>query len=268
LRETLVDDELILTDLPELDLGDYQSTREFFLKNRPDMVIHCAAKTQVDECETQPDQAYRGNVLATKNVVNGCQAVDAGLVYISTDYVFDGKNKEPYREYDRCCPNSVYGITKSQGEEIVKAHLSRFYIARTAWLFGDVGQNIVRTVLKLASEHSELRFVNDQFGCPTYAMDLAVAIGKLIRTEAYGIYHITNEGSCSWYEFVKDILEASGNRNTTVLPIPSTELNRPAPRPAFSILAKDGLRNVGIEMPHYHDWLKRFLRKNDLYKMN
>ena len=229
LQERLRNDELYLIDLPEHDLTSFPATLSYFLQIKPAIVIHCAAKTQVDDCELKPTEAYLANVMATKNVVNACQTVNAALVYVSTDYVFNGAGNRPYREYDPCSPQSVYGLTKWQGEEIVKMHLARFYIVRTAWLFGDVGDNIVKTVLKLAREQKLLKFVNDQTGCPTYAADLASAISRLIKTEAFGIYHITNEGFCTWFEFVKAILAAAGNKDTSVAPISSLELNRPAP---------------------------------------
>ncbi|MCL6588993.1 MAG: dTDP-4-dehydrorhamnose reductase [Firmicutes bacterium] len=264
LREILADDELYLVDLPELNLISYQATMKYISQVQPEVVIHCAAKTHVDDCELKPDEAYAANVMATKNVVNACQAIDAALVYVSTDYVFDGRGNQPYREYDRCNPQSVYGKTKWQGEEIVKMGLRRFYIARTAWLFGDVGHNFVRTILKLAGEKDLLKIVNDQFGCPTYAFDLAEAIHQLIRTKSYGIYHITNEGNCSWFEFTQQILDQAGIKGVKVEPITTEELNRPALRPKYSILAKDALKNLGIEMPRYQDALQRFFRKNSI----
>jgi dTDP-4-dehydrorhamnose reductase len=262
LQVVLTNHQIFPMDLPENDLTSFQDTIKDFQQINPEIVIHCAAKTQVDDCELKPDEAYAVNVMATKNVVNACQATDATLVYISTDYVFDGKSNRPYREYDRCHPQSIYGITKWQGEEIVKMHLQRFYIVRTAWLFGDVGPNIVRTVLKLAGERSLLKFVNDQTGCPTYATDLARAITRIMQTNAFGIYHVTNEGYCTWFEFVKQILETAGKSGVTVEPISTGELNRPAPRPPYSVLAKDGIKLLGIEMPAYEDALGRFLKRN------
>jgi dTDP-4-dehydrorhamnose reductase len=262
LQEILTQDQLFPIDLPEYNLVSFKTTMDYIKQVRPDIVIHCAAKTQVDDCELKPDEAYAANVIATKNVVNACQAVDATMVYISTDYVFDGKGTQPYKEYDSCNPQSVYGKTKWQGEEIVKMHLQRFYIVRTAWLFGDKGNNIVRTILKLADERKVLKFVNDQVGCPTYATDLAMAISQLIQTEAYGIYHVTNEGDCSWFDFARLIVEQAGKKDTTVEPITSEELSRPAPRPKYSILGKDGIHALGIITPSYQDALQRFLRKN------
>ncbi len=262
LQTVLTDAQLYLVDLPELNLTSFQATMEYFSDIRPDLVIHCAAKTQVDECELKPDEAYFANVIATQNVVNACQAINTALVYISTDYVFDGKGSTPYREYDRCNPVSIYGKTKWQGEEIVKMHLQRFFIVRTSWLFGDFGNNIVRTILKLAGEGKILKFVNDQVGCPTYAADLAEVIKKLIATESYGIYHVTNEGSCSWFDFTRLILDLAGKKDSIVEPITSRDLNRPAPRPNYSVLAKDGIHSLGIYPPVYQDALKRFLSKN------
>ena len=262
LQEILTQDQLFPIDLPEYNLVSFRTTMDYITEIKPDLVIHCAAKTQVDDCELKPDEAYAANVIATKNVVNACQAADAAMVYISTDYVFDGNGTRPYKEYDPCNPQSIYGKTKWQGEEVVKMHLRRFYIVRTAWLFGDKGNNIVRTILKLADERKVLKFVNDQVGCPTYATDLAMAISQLIQTNAYGIYHGTNEGDCSWFDFARLILEQAGKTGTTVEPITSEELSRPAPRPKYSILAKDGFHSLGITTPPYQDALQRFLRNN------
>jgi dTDP-4-dehydrorhamnose reductase len=264
LQTALTENQLYLIDLPEHNLTIFQATMDYFLAIKPDLVIHCAAKTQVDDCELKPDEAYLANVIATKNVVNACQAVNAAMVYISTDYVFDGKGTRPYKEYDPGNPQSVYGKTKWQGEAIVKMHLQRFFIIRTAWLFGDVGNNIVRTILKLSTERNVLKFVDDQVGCPTYATDLAVTIKKLISTKSYGIYHVTNEGSCSWFEFARLILDEVGRKDIMVEPMTSKELNRPAPRPTYSILAKEGIHSLGIETPSYQDALKRFIKRNYL----
>jgi dTDP-4-dehydrorhamnose reductase len=264
LQEILRQDEVYGIDLPELDLVSFNDTMKKVKEVNPDIVIHCAAKTQVDDCELKPEDAYAANVLATRNLVNACQAVDATIVYISTDYVFDGKNNRPYQEYDRCNPQSVYGMTKWQGEEIVKTHLNKFYIIRTAWLFGDIGNNFVRTVLRLAENQNTINIVNDQFGSPTYALDLAVIIERLIQTGAYGIYHGTNEGNCTWFDFTKDILALAGKENVIVKPITTAELNRPAPRPMYSVLGKDSLHALGVKAPSYQDALLRFFKKNKL----
>jgi dTDP-4-dehydrorhamnose reductase len=258
LRETLKNEKLSLTDLPELNLTSHQDTLNYILTVKPEVVIHCAAKTNVDECELNPDAAYMVNVLATKNVVNACQITNSLLVYISTDYVFDGCKNQPYHEYDLCKPINIYGKTKWQGEEIIKMHLNKFFIIRTAWLFGDIGHNFIKTILKIADESRSLKIVNDQVGSPTYAFDLAVAIAQLIQTKAYGIYHITNFGNCSWFEFARQILKYADQKDVSLEPITSEELNRPAPRPRYSILAHDTLNSIAITMPSYQDALQRY----------
>jgi dTDP-4-dehydrorhamnose reductase len=262
LTKTLVRDELYLVDLPQLDLTSFYATLNFFRLVRPELVIHCAAKTNVDECELKPDDAYLNNVVATRNVVNACQMAQADLVYISTDYVFDGQRNTPYHEYDGCNPLNIYGKTKLIGEEIVKTHLTRFYIIRTAWLFGDVGGNFVKTMIKQIQTAGSVQVVDDQKGSPTYASDLAKAIEQLIRTGAYGIYHITNDGICSWYEFAQLIADAINKKNDHIEPITTAKLNRPALRPQYSILAKDLLSDLGISMPSYQDALQRFIKEN------
>lgn len=267
LSKTLANDILDLVDLPQIDLRSYYPTMEYFEHSRPELVIHCAAMTNVDECETHPNDAYQSNVTATRNVVNGCQKIKAKLVYISTDYVFDGLNLAPYHEYDNCNPLNVYGKTKLIGEEIVRTHLSQFYTIRTAWLFGDNGKNFVQTILQNIRMKKPLQIVDDQHGNPTYATDLAKAIDRLIRTEAYGNYHITNEGSCTWYQFTKIIAAVVGAEDIHIEPISSTKLNRKAFRPQYSVLAKNLLTQLGIAMPTYEDALKRFIRTNH-YHLN
>ncbi len=262
LKEILKNEKLSLADLPKINLTIPQDTLDYILMVKPEVVIHCAAKTNVDECEMNPTSAYLGNVLATKNVVNACQSANSILVYISTDYVFDGCKNLPYHEYDLCKPINIYGKTKWQGEEIVKMHLNKFFIIRTAWLFGDIGHNFLKTILKLAEESKSLTIVNDQFGSPTYAFDLAMVIAKLIQTKAYGIYHITNTGNCSWFEFAGQILKYAGSKDVSLEPTTSEELNRPAPRPRYSILAQDALNLMGITMPSYQDALQRYFIKN------
>ncbi len=258
-RKTLKNEELYLTDLPKLDLVSHQATLDYFQRGQPELVIHCAAMTNVDGCELNPDSAYLNNVIATKNVVNACQITGAVLVYISTDYVFDGRADRPYREYDPVNPINVYGKTKWQGEEIVKMHLDKFFIFRTAWLFGDIGHNFIWTIYQNAIEGKTLRIVNDQTGSPTYAADLASAIVRLIDTKVYGIYHITNNGCCTWFEFAKSILEQANLKEAILEPISSAELNRPAPRPGYSVLAKDASHLLGIEMPSFQNALQRYL---------
>lgn len=270
LSKTLVNDQLDTIDLPQLDLRSYYETGEYLGLSRPELVIHCAAKTNVDDCETNPLEAYESNVIATRNLVNSCQKIDAELVYISTDYVFDGLNLTPYQEYDCCNPLNIYGKTKLIGEEIVKTHLSRFYIVRTAWLFGDHGHNFVKTILQKIARKEPLQIVDDQKGNPTYATDLAKAIDQLIRTKAYGIYHITNEGSCTWYQFARLIATTIHAKEVSIEPTSTVKLNRKALRPQYSVLAKNLLTQLKISMPTYEDALNRFIRTNHwlLAKLN
>ncbi len=221
----------------DLDITDYS---RFLIKMdsiKPQLVIHSAAYTNVDGCEKEPDRAFLINALGTQNVALACQKLDAAMVYISTDFVFDGEKGEPYSEYDKTNPLSVYGKSKLDGENYVRALLTRFYIVRTSWLYGKQGHNFVKTILKLADENDELTIVDDQIGSPTYTNDLAETIARLIETEWFGIYHITNSGACSWFDFAREILEKSGRDIGKVRPIRSKDLDRPAPRPAYSVLS-------------------------------
>lgn len=226
--------ELILTDYYTLDITDSSAVAVFMKAEKPEAVIHCAAYTNVDGAEADFDGAFRVNVVGTQNMAAGCLEAGARLVYVSTDYVFDGKKQQPYREFDSVNPQSVYGITKWQGEEMVRQILGRHYIIRTAWLYGD-GNNFVRTMLKLSEENSTLRVVADQIGTPTYTVDLARAIFTLLTTDAYGTYHGTCQGQCSWYEFACEIFRQTG-KQIEVLPVTTSEFPRPAKRPAHSVL--------------------------------
>jgi dTDP-4-dehydrorhamnose reductase len=226
---------------------------------RPDVVIHAGAMTDVDGCEKNETLAYRINAYGTQNVVNGAERAGADLVYISTDYVFDGMKGTPYFEWDRPNPLSVYGKSKLGGEWAVR-HLSRrFYIVRSSWLYGRTGKNFVRTMLRLADERDELRVVDDQTGNPTFVEPLAVAIGKLIATRAYGLYHAVSDDYTTWYDFTQEILRLSGKK-TPVLPMTSRELGRPAPRPVFSALRNTSLKALGITIPSWKTQLAEFFR--------
>jgi dTDP-4-dehydrorhamnose reductase len=206
------------------------------------MIIHCAAYTDVDGCERDPDRAYRVNVLGTWNVAAACRKYDIALVYLSTDFVFDGEKGAPYDEFDRPHPIGVYGRSKYAGEELVRQLVAKLIIIRTAWLFGINGKNFVRTILRHAGEKDELRVVADQMGCPTYTVDLAEAIAGLAGTELYGTYHITNAGACSWAQFAEEIIKQAGLK-AKVIPIPSLEWNSPTRRPKDS-----RLRHLALEL--------------------
>ncbi|MEE8185221.1 MAG: dTDP-4-dehydrorhamnose reductase [Thermodesulfobacteriota bacterium] len=224
----------------------------------PDLVIHTAAFTDVDGCEIKPDKAFKVNAFGTRNVAVGAEKAGAKLIYISTDYVFDGKSDEPYDEFSGTNPINVYGMSKLGGEEFIK-HLSRrFFIVRSSWLYGKTGKNFVKTILNIAREKDELRVVNDQRGAPTYVKDLAEMISKIARTEAYGLYHASGGGYCTWYEFALEILRLADIKKE-VVPTSSSELNRPAPRPANSALTSIALKQIGIEPRQWKEAIKEFM---------
>jgi dTDP-4-dehydrorhamnose reductase len=217
LQDSLAGHEVLLVDLPEYDVSE-GATVEALVDFQPELVIHAAAMTDVDGCENDPDMAYKVNALGTRNVALACQRCDAVMLYVSTDYVFDGTSDEPYLEYDEPHPLSVYAKSKLAGEQSVRDLLSRFYIVRTAWLYGRTGRNFVEKVLELSERQDELSVVDNEFGSPTYAPDLAQAIASLVASGLYGIYHLTNEGACSRYEFAATILEFAGKDPATVRP--------------------------------------------------
>lgn len=251
--------ELILTDYDTLDITDGKAVMDFMREMQPDAVIHCAAYTNVDGAESDMDGAFRVNVIGAQNIAAGCLEIGAKMVYISTDYVFDGESQTAYREFDSINPQSVYGKTKLQGEEIVKEILGRHYIIRTAWLYGD-GNNFVRTMLKLAENNNTLRVVHDQIGTPTSTVDLAKVIFTLLDSEAYGTYHGTCQGQCSWYEFACEIFRQTG-KNIKVIPVTTDEFPRPAKRPTHSVLDNYMLRmTVGDSMRIWQAALTEYLR--------
>jgi len=225
---------------------------------RPEAVIHCAAYTNVDGAETDFEGAFKVNVIGSQNMAAGCLETGARLVYVSTDYVFDGEASEPYREFDPVNPQSVYGKTKWQGETMVRQILGRHYILRTAWLYGE-GNNFVRTMLRLADQQPSLKVVDDQIGSPTSTVDLARAIFKLLSTDAYGTYHATCQGQCSWYEFACEIFRQIG-KVIEVQPVTTAEFPRPAKRPAHSVLDNYMLRmTVGDPMRTWQEALREYL---------
>jgi len=245
----------------DMDVSNYKKAAEAISSIEPNVVIHSAAFTNVDECETNPDKAYLINAIGARNVALACQIAQAAMVYPSTDYLFDGKKGSPYIEFDEPNPLSVYGKSKLAGEKYVQSLLGRYYIIRTSWLYGR-GKNFVQTILKLATEKRELSIVSDQIGSPTSTYDLARKIALLIDEPLYGTYHITNQGSCSWYEFAKEILAVSAVRNVIVKPITTQELKRPAPRPAYSVLKNYCLELMGLELLRpYQEALQEYLDK-------
>ncbi|NIM03329.1 dTDP-4-dehydrorhamnose reductase [bacterium] len=251
-----------------VDITDSAKTYAEVTKMNPDIVIHTAAYTDVDGCETDRDKAFRVNALGTRNIAVACQRFDTELLYLSTDYVFDGEKGEPYLEFDKPNPQSIYGKSKYWGELYIESLLNRFYIVRSSWLFGKNGKNFVTTILNLAKQEKEIEVVNDQIGSPTYTKDLARAIAQLIggegkdsitRASLYGIWHITNSGQCSWYEFAGEILQ---NSDVRLKPITSEKLNRPAKRPRFSVLENSVRKLQGWKsLRHWKEALEDYLKE-------
>lgn len=242
LARAFAGEELFLWDLPEHDITDFTAISSEIEKVNPDLIVNSAAYTNVDGCESDAETAYKVNTVGTQNLAIAARAAGSAIVYVSTDFVFDGNKGEPYTEFDDPNPLSVYGRSKLAGERYVAEFTDRHFIVRTAWLYGHGGNNFVKTILKLARERDELRIVSDQVGSPTYAMDLAFKIAEIARSGGYGIYHAVNSGSCSWYEFTKEILVQAGIE-VSVVAIGSDELDRPAKRPSNSVL-----RNLSLEL--------------------
>lgn len=242
--------EVICTDIEELNIVDINSVNKVISKYKPDVVINCAAHTAVDLCETDIENAYKINAIGPRNLAIACEKVNAKFVQVSTDYVFDGNIDRPYREDDNTCPNSIYGSSKLMGENFTKEFCSRYFIVRSAWLYGE-GSNFVRTMLKLSGTNKEINVVNDQFGSPTSTVDLAKAIIELIHTEHYGTYHGTCEGKCSWYDFAQKIFDIR-NIDIKVNPVTSEEYKRAASRPAYSVLDNFMLKLVGLNS--FRNW--------------
>ncbi len=252
--------ELICTDVADLDITDEEAVMKFVEENKPEYIVNCAAFTAVDKAEEVYDLAEKINANGPGNLAKAAKAVDATLVHISTDYVFDGDLDvtKSYVETDAVGPVTVYGKTKLHGEEQVKANTDKYYIFRTAWLYGD-GNNFVRTMLKLGNEKDEISVVADQHGSPTYAEDLANIIAEAIEKKIpYGLYHSTNQGFTTWYDFTKKIFELADIK-CNVKPVTSEEFIRPAKRPKNSKLNKQKLLDQGVTVPEWEDGLKRYL---------
>ena len=246
---------LTILDCDVADLRIIDIIREF----HPDLVIHTAALTNVDGCALNPELGYAINALGTRNVALGCQRAGAEMLYISTNEVFDGTTASAYWEFDQPNPVNPYGMSKLAGEAFVHALLSRFYIVRTAWLFGRFGLNFVKKMIGLADQHGSLRVVDDEVGSPTYAKDLACAIAKLIETHVYGTYHFVNAGACSRWEFAKAIMELSGRAHVPVEPIKSGDFTRLSKPPAFSPLRNFCGETLGISLRPWQEALADYL---------
>ncbi len=254
-----VDHEVLATDIGNMRVDDRDAVQSVFRSFEPDVVLHGGALTAVDACETEIELAYAVNAVGTRNVAEAAAAVGAHLLYVSTDYVFDGTSPRPYREWDTPNPKSVYGASKLGGE---RECLPGSTIVRTSWVCGAHGANMVKTALRLAAGTDTLRFVDDQHGSPTFTADLAPAIVTLGTDRRPGIFHVTNSGATTWYGFVRAILEAAGGDPARVRPIATADLDppRPAPRPANSVLENMALRLGGLPpLPGWQDGLVRLV---------
>lgn len=247
----------------EADITDASQALSAISLAAPDAVIHAAAFTAVDQCEKDPDAAFRTNATGTAHVAGACRQLGIPLLYVSTDYVFDGTKSTPYHEGDQPNPLSVYGKSKWMGENSVRQLLDRFWIVRISWLFGPHGRNFVRTILTLARDGKPLRIVDDQYGAPTYTEDLAVKLGEIVLRAPSGIYHVTNEGYCSWFEFARQVLHQAGLDGVPVSPITTSEAGRPAPRPPNSRLENRRLKASGLGLlPPWQEALTRYLARD------
>ena len=253
--------DLFLFDSKSLDITDMDVGKEKVLSVKPDILINAAAFTDVDACESQFDDAYKVNASGVRNLALVCSELDIPLVHISTDYVFKGDKNTPLVEDDPVGPNTAYGKTKLKGEEFIQEVLDKYFIIRTAWLYGHDGANFVETMLSLSETNDELNVVNDQVGSPTFTSDLAVKIGELIDSDKYGIYHVTNSGSCSWQDFAVLIFKLS-NISIKVNPVLTVEFPRPAPRPKYSVLSNQKLIDNGFKpLRSYSEALEEYLKE-------
>ena len=257
--------EYIGSDVPELDITDSEALIDYVRNIKPDVIINCAAATNVDGCEKDEDFAFKINALGPRNLAVAATEVDAKLVHVSTDYVFPGDGDKPRTETDPIGPKSAYGRTKAAGEEFVKQFAKKWFIVRTAWLYGD-GKNFVRTMLKLSETHDTISVVDDQLGNPTSALELARAILKLVPTQCYGLYHGTCEGICSWADFTEEIFRIKGI-GTKVEHISSAEYKKRNPasadRPSFSALEKRMFKlNLNYSFKDWKDALSEYLKED------
>ncbi len=264
LASTQPDLEVIAASSGELDVGDREAVLSAVGGHRPDLIVHAAAWTAVDACETDPGRAFRVNALGTRNVAEAAERHSAHLVSLSTDYVFDGTASRPYNEWDQTNPLSVYGASKLAGEREALSVCPGATVVRTSWVCGAFGNNMLKTILRLAATDGPLRFVDDQVGCPTFTSDLAAMLLRLGRERAPGIVHVTNQGATSWYQFATEVVIASGGDRSRVQAITTDQLQppRPAPRPKNSVLDNAVLRLSGRgQLDDYRKPLSRAVKE-------
>ena len=254
------DISFVNTDVAELDITDIDAVMKLAREVNPYAIINCAAHTAVDACESQYEKAFAINAIGARNLAIASRETGAKLVHISTDYVFDGKGTRPYVETDPTNPMGAYGSTKLAGEEFVKAFADRWFILRTAWLYGD-GKNFAKTMLRLSETHDEVRVVGDQFGSPTSTVELTKAIDALLFTENYGLFHATCEGSCCWADFAREVLRLAG-KTTRIVDVTTEEYGAPAPRPAYSILENRMFKlTTDFMFADWHDAIAEYMKE-------
>lgn len=258
LRRALGSETVISKDLPDFDLTQL-TVHDEIVEASPDLIIHAGAYTDVDGAEREPDLAMAVNARGTEQVAKAAVRLGARLIYISTDYVFDGEQQRPYGEYDSPRPINQYGLSKWKGEQVVLTSGADALIIRTAWLYGAVGKNFVRSIMRAAQSESVLKVVNDQYGCPTYAEDLASVVASLIGQDVQGVVHATNRGQCTWYEFARAIVRQM-ELPCSVLPITTQQAGRLAKRPPYSVLSADRLESLGFALPEWRQALTRFAK--------
>ncbi|MDY5475393.1 MAG: dTDP-4-dehydrorhamnose reductase [Enterocloster clostridioformis] len=253
--------EGIGVDVEEMDITDRTACETVIFREKPDAVIHCAAYTAVDAAEDNLELCRKINAEGTRNIARICKAMDIKMMYISTDYVFNGGGQRPWEPDDHREPLNVYGLTKYEGEIAVEQNVQKYFIVRIAWVFGVNGKNFIKTMLRLGKEKGAVSVVNDQIGSPTYTYDLARLLADMIQTDRYGRYHATNEGLCSWYEFACEIFRQAGMDEVKVTPVDSEGFPAKAKRPSNSRMSKEKLTENGFErLPSWQDALGRYLK--------
>ena len=254
--------EAVGVDIDEMDITDAGQVQQVLTKTAPEAVIHCSAFTAVDRAEDEVDLCRRVNAQGTKNIAEVCEELDCKLLYLSTDYIFSGDGERPWEPEDEPNPLNVYGQTKYEGEQEVKTRCNKYFIVRISWVFGINGNNFIKTMLRLGKEKGAVKVVDDQIGSPTYTFDLAILLVDMIESEAYGEYHATNEGICSWYEFAKEIFRAAGMDDVTVTPVATGEFPAKAKRPKNSRMSKEKLVKNGFnKLPTWQDAVRRYLEE-------
>ncbi|MHA7579451.1 dTDP-4-dehydrorhamnose reductase [Paenibacillus vandeheii] len=256
---------VLACDRDQLDITNQAQCNDVISSYIPEVVIHCAAYTAVDAAETDIDGAYKVNAVGTRNVAVAAERAGAKLIYISTDYVFDGNSSSPYQEYDDTNPQSVYGKSKRAGELLVQSLSSKWFVVRTSWVYGLYGNNFVKTMLKLGEEKPKLQVVHDQIGSPTYTVDLVRFLVKLMQSEMYGVYHASNSGTCTWYEFTEAIFAEARNVGGFTIqaqlePCTTEQFPRPAPRPRNSVMDHLSIRTNGLaDIRPWREGLREFI---------